>query len=116
MLHLLPASVAAAVTPGDDYVPDAYATDGFIHCTGDDALMLQVANRFYRDLGEPAVVWTIDETAVRSEVRWEPPMPENPPDYDGPLFPHIYGPLNTDAVVATRRLLRDTDGTYVGYA
>lgn len=30
-------------------------------------------------------------------------------------FPHIYGPLNRDAVVVTRKFVRTADGTYLGF-
>jgi uncharacterized protein (DUF952 family) len=115
MLHLLTEAAAAAARTQTEYVPAAFAADGFIHCTAGDDLMLEVANRFYRDVAEPMVAWSIDEARLRSEVRWEPPMPEDPPNDDGPLFPHVYGPLNLDAVVATRRLVRDGDGGFTGY-
>jgi uncharacterized protein (DUF952 family) len=115
ILHLLTEAAATAATADSDYVPSTFAADGFIHCTAGDELMLEVANRFYRDAADPMVAWSIDESRVLSEVRWEPPMPENPPQYDGPLFPHIYGPLNVDAVVTTRRLVRDGEGGFVGY-
>jgi uncharacterized protein (DUF952 family) len=117
ILHLLTAAAAAATQAQGrrEYVPPTFADDGFIHCTAGDDLMLQVANRFYAGVAEPMVAWTIDEALVRSDVRWEPPMPENPPNYEGPLFPHIYGPLNLDAVVGGRRLVRDEEGAFVGY-
>ena len=115
ILHLLTEAAAAGAQPDSDYLPPTFAADGFIHCTAGDELMLEVANRFYREVADPMVAWSIDEERVRSEVRWEPPMPENPPNYHGPLFPHIYGPLNVDAVVDTRRLVRDTPGSFAGY-
>lgn len=31
-------------------------------------------------------------------------------------FPHIYGPLNRDAVIGTRKLARAADGAFTGYA
>jgi uncharacterized protein (DUF952 family) len=31
---------------------------------------------------------------------------------DGDSFPHIYGPINTDAVVAQKVVLPDEDGTF----
>ena len=34
---------------------------------------------------------------------------------DTTLFPHVYEPLDLAAVVGVRRLLRDEDGTFVGY-
>jgi uncharacterized protein (DUF952 family) len=117
ILHLLAADVAA--NAGDDYLPAAYAADGFIHCSGDDATMLVVANAYYRDRTEPMVVWTIDTDHLASEVRWEAPAP---PDGSAPAdsspsirFPHVYGPIDRRAVIATRGVRRDEGGAFVGY-
>jgi uncharacterized protein (DUF952 family) len=51
-----------------------------------------VASRFYS--GQSGLVLlTIDPERLRSEVRYEAP-----PGSDE-LFPHIYGPVDTDAVI-----------------
>jgi uncharacterized protein (DUF952 family) len=66
--------------------------EGFIHCsTG--AQVAPVARSYYA--GETGLVLlTIDTDRLRAEVRME-----NPPGA-GEAYPHIYGPLNADAVVA----------------
>jgi len=67
------------------------AQQGYLHASAAD----QVAGvaEFYRgDTG--LVLLVIDEDTVVPEVRYDPV-----PDRDQP-FPHIYGPLNVDAVVA----------------
>ncbi len=38
------------------------------------------------------------------------------PSEPAPIFPHIYGPLNREAVVGVRKLVRAEDGTFTGYA
>jgi uncharacterized protein (DUF952 family) len=51
-----------------------------------------VASRLYA--GQSGLVLlTIDTERLRSEVRYEPP-----PGSDE-LFPHVYGPVNADAVI-----------------
>ena len=65
----------------------------------------QVAGAYYagdRDL----VVLVIDEARLRSEVRSEPV-----PGFDTPL-PHIYGPLNPDAVIDTMPLVATRHGRF----
>ena len=52
------------------------------------------------------VVLVIDEDRVTSRIVDEPP-----PD-SAELFPHIYGPLNVDAVVATLALAAEPDGRF----
>ena len=66
---------------------------GFIHCCARASQVDQVAGAFYAGDGD-LVVLIIDEAKLRSEVR-----SEAVPGFDTPL-PHIYGPLNRDAVVA----------------
>jgi uncharacterized protein (DUF952 family) len=64
-----------------------------------------VANTIYK--GNPnLLVLVIDTARVRPEIRYE-----QVPGSDEP-FPHIYGPLNTDAVVATRPLQPGPDGQF----
>jgi uncharacterized protein (DUF952 family) len=72
------------------------AEQGFIHCSAADQVA-PVANMFYQGLAD-LVVLVIDAGRVRPEIRFE-----QVPGSDKP-FPHIYGPLNPDAVVGIRRL------------
>jgi uncharacterized protein (DUF952 family) len=115
ILHLLGADAADAAGP--DYLPDTYTADGFVHCTDDDLTLLAVANAYYRDRTEPMVAWTIDTDSLASEVRWEAPAPpDGSASADSSIrFPHVYGPINRRAVIATRGMRRDEHGAYVGY-
>jgi uncharacterized protein (DUF952 family) len=63
---------------------------GFIHCSRREQVEL-VANAVYRGHRD-LILLVIDPEKVRAEIREE--------NLDGglDLFPHIYGPLNTDAV------------------
>ena len=80
------------------------AEQGFIHA-GRAHQVAQVANAVYS--GQTGlVVLVIDEDRVTSR------MVDEPPPGSAELFPHIYGPLNVDAVVATRRLGTDSDGRF----
>jgi uncharacterized protein (DUF952 family) len=108
--------VWAAWRDGGAYNPPSLASNGFVHCTGDDDRMLAVANRFYAGEPDDLVVVTLDETRLTSEVRWEAPAhPDgSPPTGTEPSFPHVYGPLDRDAVVGVRRLVRSGD-RFVGY-
>lgn len=63
---------------------------GFIHCSV-ASQVADVAGRFYAGLSG-LLLLTIDPARVRADVRWEAV-----PGSDE-LFPHIYGPLDTDAV------------------
>jgi uncharacterized protein (DUF952 family) len=115
ILHLVPEPVWRSLPPAGTWAPPSLAAEGFVHCTGDDELMLQVANRFYADQREPVVVLSLAVERLRADVRWEPPAhPDGSSPGEGLRFPHVYGPLDLDAVVAVRRLTRAGD-RYVGY-
>ena len=77
---------------------------GFIHASTAEQVA-PVANLYYR--GQPdLVLLVIDRGRVRPEIRFE-----RVPGSDEP-FPHIYGPLNTDAVVQARPLEPGADGQF----
>jgi len=71
------------------------AEEGFIHCSASASQVAGVAGLFYRGVPD-LVLLVIDTDLVRSPVRYEP-VPGAPEP-----FPHIYGPLNPDAVTEAR--------------
>ena len=85
------------------YLPDRFDEDGFIHCTGDKEALLRVANDYFLGVNERVLVLAIEAARLTAEVRFEPPAPIEGAGTShlqgAALFPHIYGPLNLDAVV-----------------
>lgn len=75
---------------------------GFIHCSRPDQVV-EVANRFYRGQHDLVLLW-IDPEQVQTEIRWE--------SADGDTFPHIYGPLNIEAVYAVNDFPAAEDGRF----
>ena len=72
--------------------PDSLASQGFIHCSKVDQI-LRVANNYYS--GQTGlVILEIDPARLEPGLRWEPGA-----DKTDELFPHLYGPLNLDAVM-----------------
>jgi uncharacterized protein (DUF952 family) len=119
ILHLVDAATFDAwqTQPGSGpFRPASLATEGFVHCTGDEPTLLRVANTFYRRLPGELVVLDLDEAALTSELRWEDPVPAPPAGSAVTQFPHVYGPIDRAAVRRVRRLVRDRDGTCTGYA
>lgn len=114
ILHLVDEATWLALAPGELLRPPSLATEGFIHCTAGDDLLLVVANTFYRAEVGAVLALTIDPALVASEIRWEHP-PGADPLSGVAAFPHIYGPLDPAAVVDLRRFVRDSDGRYVGF-
>jgi uncharacterized protein (DUF952 family) len=81
------------------------AEEGFIHAS-QASQVADVANRFYRGLPDELVLLVIDPARVRPPIRYE-----DVPGAGAP-FPHIYGPLNADAVLAARPFPPGPDGTF----
>ena len=116
ILHLLPRRTWEEVRSDEEYLPETFEADGFVHCSGDEDILLAVANRFYSAVDDELVVLTLDEGRLRSDVRWEAADPRPPPGVDpGTTFPHVYGPVELGAVADVRRLRRDSAGRFVGY-
>jgi glutathione S-transferase len=72
--------------------------EGFLHASREDQWP-GVLDRFYADVTEPLVLLVIDTDRLTSRVVEEAPAPGMTE-----TFPHIYGPLDPSAVVATRPL------------
>jgi uncharacterized protein (DUF952 family) len=80
------------------------AEQGFIHASTAAQVAL-VANKYYK--GEPdLLLLVIDTDRVGPEIRWE-----DVPGSDAP-YPHIYGPLNADAVIGTWPFEPGPDGEF----
>lgn len=88
--HMTPQAVWDAQRNQPSFAPASLATEGFIHCTAEPELLLQVANRFYREIPGTFIIVCIALARLDAELRWELA--------DGHRFPHIYGPLNWEAV------------------
>ena len=103
--HLTPADYFNALPVDQPYLPREFDRDGFIHCTKDEERMLLVANTVYRRVPGDFVLLVIDERKVASPVKYE--------NVGGILFPHIYGPLNRDAITRVVAMGRREDGTFL---
>jgi len=88
------------------------STVGFIHCSKPSQIV-GVANTFYRGQ-QGLVLLVIDPLKLQAELKWEPPAePEPTHAREGELFPHIYGPLNLDAVIEILPFEPDEDGNFM---
>ena len=81
--------------------------EGFIHASTAEQVE-GVANRFYADAdAEDLVLLVIDPERLTAPLKYD-----QVPGADKP-FPHIYGPLNVDAVTGTAELRRDAGHRFV---
>src|SRR3712207_4376827 len=102
--HLVPRAEYEAGDPAADYVPAAFAREGFIHLTDGANELAAVGNRYYRADPRPYLALRIDLALVRAPIRYEDPRR---------VYPHVQGPLNRDAIVAVLVVPRLPDGTFL---
>ncbi len=87
------------------YRGDTLESQGYIHCSKPDQL-IRVANFLFRGRTD-LVLLCIDRSKVGPEIR-----DENLEGGDK-LFPHIYGPLNIDAVIEVLDFKPQANGNFV---
>jgi len=95
-----------------EYRAASLESEGFIHCST-RSQVLPVAENFYKGQ-RGLVVLRIDPARLSSPLKWEAPSGGTPPPGvpAGEPFPHIYGPVNLDAVAKVVDLQPDADGAF----
>jgi uncharacterized protein (DUF952 family) len=111
ILHLASNDAWLAAAKEGAYRADSLSTAGFIHCSKPSQIV-GVANSFYHGQHGLALL-VIDPSKLESELKWEPPAePEPSHARAGDLFPHLYGPLNLDAIVKVIAFEPNADGSF----
>jgi uncharacterized protein (DUF952 family) len=104
IFHITNAEAWAKAKTGGVYAPDAFAAEGFIHCSTQDQV-IPVANiRFRGQTG--LVLLSIDTNKVTAPIVYENL------ESGQQMFPHIYGELNVDAVVDVAPFETGVDGYF----
>ena len=104
ILHIAHRPDWEAAQAAGDYRADSLTAEGFIHCSTTEQV-LGPAHEFYRGRGD-LVLLVIDPARLAAELVYED-------SYDsGTAFPHIYGPLNLDAVTSVVPFTPRLDGTF----
>ena len=98
--HITTKARWAAAKLAGMYRAPSLETEGFIHLSG-DRQWPRTANRFYRGQAD-LVLLVIAPARLRAAVRFEAA--------DGEEFPHLYGPLDLDAVGEVLDLPLGADG------
>lgn len=93
-----------------EYAPASLDTEGFIHCST-AAQVVETANLFYRGQSDLVIV-CLEEAHLTSRLSYEPAVRLDG-QRDGAFFPHIYGPLNLEAVSEVYEFPCDTEGRFV---
>jgi uncharacterized protein (DUF952 family) len=85
------------------YTISSLENEGFIHCSRADQVA-KVANSYFKDVPNLVLLHLAVEK-LATELRWEP--------VEDDLYPHIYGPINLEAVTQTQDFLPGEDGIFV---
>ena len=78
---------------------------GFIHCSEIENIV-NVANDNLTKVTAPMLLLCIDTDKLTSEIKWEER------GNGGIKFPHVYGPINLEAVVETFDFKKDNEGMF----
>jgi uncharacterized protein (DUF952 family) len=110
--HITSLAAWEAAQRAGEYRAASLESDGFIHFSR-RGQVLEVANSFYEG-DEGLVLLEVDTALLHGDLRLELPAGLPPPEGSPPgeRFPHLYGPLNLDAVVAVHDFSPDPDGTF----
>ena len=83
----------------------ALKTDGFIHCST-FTQVIKTANDFFKG-ADNLIVLEIETDKTQSEIRFE--------NLEGgdEKFPHIYGPVELDAVVGLYTLIKNNENLFM---
>ncbi len=103
IFHICPREDWEAAQQNGVFKAESLESEGFIHCSKAEQIT-GVANAFYKGI-EGLVLLHIALDKLQVEVRWE--------EAGGEVYPHIYGPVNLDAVVEVEDFEAAEDGEFV---
>lgn len=114
ILHLCTAGELAAARAEGARRPPSLDEVGFVHCSDPGTVHLPAARLFAGRTDVVVLVLDTERLAAGGvPVRWEPGVgAQGVEDPRGPWFPHAYGPLPMEAVVAVHALAPEPDGTF----
>jgi uncharacterized protein (DUF952 family) len=112
LYHIATRAAWLAAEEHGAYEPASLASEGFVHCST-ATQVLPVAHRFYAGQSGLALL-VIDPARLTSTLKWEqvPDEPASAAGAQGSAYPHIYGPVNLDAVTAVLDFEPDRDGRF----
>lgn len=104
--HLVPGEYYRDTDRQAPYTPEQFEAEGFIHCSNGVKNVVIAGNTHYKDDRRMYVVLVIETAKVVPEIVYEDGDTER-------IHPHIYGPLNRDAIVDIVPILRQPDGAFL---
>ena len=105
LFHIIDIAAWTLAKRAGEYRPDRFEAEGFIHLSK-KSQVLRPANLLYQGQ-ENLQLLVIDPDKVTSAIVYEPGS-----HGEEELFPHLYGPLNVDAVVGLVAFPCEPDGSF----
>lgn len=103
IIHIVKKEVWEQVKTENIYKGDTLESQGFIHCSKPNQVV-EVANHIFRGQKDLVLI-IINDAKVLNEIRYEGVENDE-------LYPHIYGPLNLDAVIDVVDFPTQEDGRF----
>lgn len=101
--HIVSKTDWQAAENAETYQGDTLAAEGFIHCST-IVQVTEVAGRMFHGRTD-LLILSIDPEKLSAPLKYED-------GGDGRLFPHIYGPLEKEAVISVTEFPPQPDGTF----
>ncbi len=112
IIHIATRKAWIEATRLGQYSAPSLETEGFIHASTPKQVLPVAAKYFQGQTG--LVLLEIDPRLLTAELKWEPPAEGHPPAGvpEGDKFPHVYGPINVNAVVHVHDFNADKTGRF----
>jgi uncharacterized protein (DUF952 family) len=111
--HIVIESDFRAQLEGSVYLPEGLHDEDFVHCALEPSV-IPVANDYYAGAPGRLLLLEIDPARLASETRYEAaaPIPGGGSTHlsSASQFPHVYGPINKDAITGVGVLGRAVGG------
>ncbi|HEX6315044.1 MAG TPA: DUF952 domain-containing protein [Gemmatimonadaceae bacterium] len=113
IFHLVTNQDLRSSLTSSSYRPATLDDLGFVHCAEEQSV-LSVANDYFSEAADPVLLLAIDVRRLSSEVRYEAAAPiaggGTAHVASAVTFPHVYGPLDTQAITRLGVLGRTATG------
>lgn len=103
IFHLVPDEEWQATSGAEAYSPPSLSKEGFIHFS-EQRQLLRSAEKYFKGRDDLLII-CVDASKLQAELRFDPVEQDR--------FPHLYGPLNFDAVEAVVAFARGADGKFL---
>ena len=102
VVHICLSADWKAAQIAGEYRANSLESEGFIHFSKPEQA-IDTANRYYAGNKDLLLLW-IDTKKLAAELRWE--------TSHGDIYPHLYGPLNLNAILEISNFNPDPDGVF----